>query len=90
MGYFVKKYPDTIAGYNTLSPQRKKMVDIEGLSSCLKKSLILLGISLTLICSILWFFNLQEATKVALIVIPLIFGVIAVFSARKYGLFKKR
>ncbi|WP_148335605.1 MULTISPECIES: DUF3784 domain-containing protein [Bacteroides] len=25
IGFFVKKYPDTIAGYNTMSTQKKKM-----------------------------------------------------------------
>jgi hypothetical protein len=44
-GFFVKKYPGTIAGYDTLSPERKKKAAVDGLSFRLKKMLIVAGIA---------------------------------------------
>lgn len=44
IGYAVKKYPNLIAGYNTMSPERKKQVDIEGLSTFMKKGFIRMGL----------------------------------------------
>ncbi|MEO0340296.1 MAG: DUF3784 domain-containing protein [Bacteroidota bacterium] len=44
IGFLVKKYPNLIAGYNTLSAERKKQVDIEGLSTWMKNSFITMGI----------------------------------------------
>lgn len=46
MGYWVKSSPNLIAGYNTMSAEKQKNVDIEGLSSFMKRSMITLGITL--------------------------------------------
>ena len=46
MGFLVKKFPDMIAGYNTMSEAQKKNVDIEGLSSMMRNALILMGLLL--------------------------------------------
>lgn len=42
-GFLVKKYPDLIAGYNTLSPSEKAKIDSKGLALFLKQVLIGLG-----------------------------------------------
>ncbi|MDL2230768.1 DUF3784 domain-containing protein [Alistipes sp. OttesenSCG-928-L06] len=86
MGFFVKKYPDTIAGYNTLSSRRKKQVDIEGLSTFLKKVLIGIGIGIVPLCAVLWFLGLEEAFGIALWVIPLLVLIATAIRARKYTL----
>jgi CHASE2 domain-containing sensor protein len=39
----VKAYPGLIAGYNTLSPEKKKNVDIDGLSRYIRNGLIIMG-----------------------------------------------
>lgn len=43
-GFLVKKYPDLIAGYNTLSPSEKAKIDSKGLALFLKQVLIGLGL----------------------------------------------
>ena len=35
MGILVKSYPNLISGYNTLPPEKKKKVDIKGISTFL-------------------------------------------------------
>ncbi|QXP58514.1 DUF3784 domain-containing protein [Olleya sp. HaHaR_3_96] len=43
-GFLVKKYPDLIAGYNTLSHSEKEKIDSKGLASFLQRLLIGLGV----------------------------------------------
>ncbi len=44
LGFLVKKYPNLIAGYNTMSKEKKKNVDINGLSSFMRTGFIILGL----------------------------------------------
>ncbi len=46
IGFFVKKNPDYIAGYNTMPEAAKKNVDIDGLSSFIKNALIIMGLAI--------------------------------------------
>ena len=43
-GFLVKKYPSLIAGYNTMSEEQQKNVDIEGLSTLMRNSFIFMGL----------------------------------------------
>ena len=43
-GLLVKRFPNLIAGYNTMSKEEKAKVDIYGLSSLMRNMLIGLGI----------------------------------------------
>jgi hypothetical protein len=47
-GFLVKRFPDLIAGYNTMSDERKKNVDIHGLSSLMRNGLIIIGLTIIL------------------------------------------
>lgn len=44
MGFLVKKFPDMIAGYNTMSEEQKKNVNVEGLSSMMRNAMVLMGL----------------------------------------------
>lgn len=46
IGFLVKSAPSLIAGYNTMSDDKKKNVDIVGLSTYMRKSLIIIGLSI--------------------------------------------
>jgi len=46
IGFLVKSAPDLIAGYNTMSKDKKKNVDIEGLSTFMRNGLITIGLSI--------------------------------------------
>lgn len=45
LGFLVKSYPNLIAGYNTMSDEKKKHVDIEGLSTYMRNGLIIMGLA---------------------------------------------
>lgn len=44
IGFLIKAYPNSISGYNTMSKQKKKNVDIEGLSTYYRNGFIIIGI----------------------------------------------
>ena len=46
IGFLVKSAPDSIAGYNTMPIDKKKNVDIEGLSTFMRNGLIIIGLSI--------------------------------------------
>ena len=46
IGFLVKSTPSLIAGYNTMSDDKKKNVDIIGLSTYMRNSLIIIGLSI--------------------------------------------
>ncbi|MBZ0242865.1 MAG: DUF3784 domain-containing protein [Bacteroidales bacterium] len=46
IGFLVKSSPSLIAGYNTMSDDKKKNVDIVGLSTYMRNSLIIIGLSI--------------------------------------------
>lgn len=43
VGLLVKRFPMLIAGYNTLPAEKKKNVDVEGLSSFMRRHLVIIG-----------------------------------------------
>jgi hypothetical protein len=44
IGFLVKSFPSLIAGYNTMSEEKKKNVDIVGLSTFMRNGLIAIGL----------------------------------------------
>jgi uncharacterized membrane protein len=46
IGFLVKSTPSLIAGYNTMSDDKKKNVDIVGLTTYMRNSLIIIGLSI--------------------------------------------
>ena len=46
MGFLVKSSPNLIAGYNTMPKDKKKNVDIDGLSTFMRNSFIIIGLSI--------------------------------------------
>ncbi len=44
IGFLVKSFPNLIAGYNTMSEEKKKNVDIVGLSTSMRDGLIAIGL----------------------------------------------
>lgn len=45
IGFFVKKNPDYIAGYNTMPEAAKKNVDIDGLSTFMQRVFYIVGLT---------------------------------------------
>ncbi len=44
MGVLVLRFPMLIAGYNTMSAERRKQVDVKGLKRCMFRGLAVLGL----------------------------------------------
>ena len=59
LGFLAKSYPNLIAGYNTMPKEKKKNVDVEGLSTCVKNGLIIMGIIIIACSCILKIFHLE-------------------------------
>ena len=84
IGYVIKAFPNTIAGYNTMSMERKAYVDIEGLSSFIKRGFILMGVVMLIGCSLFQLAG-QEKMATGFYSATIIFGVIYIMlSAQAY------
>ncbi len=46
LGFLVRAFPDLIAGYNTMPPERKKHIDMDGLSRFIRNGLIIMGLAM--------------------------------------------
>lgn len=84
LGFFIKKYPDTLAGYNTMSTMKKKNVDIHKITSVYKNGFIVIGITTILFSATFNWLKFYEFAVIALIA-PLLIGVlILVAITQKY------
>ena len=84
-GFLVKWNPDLIAGYNTMSKTEKEKVDIESLSTMMKKYLVVIGALVILSGSMISLFEIKEHYGVLIMGIVVILGVIImIISGQKY------
>ena len=84
IGFLVKYQPNVIAGYNTMSREKKKNVDIDGLSAFMKKGFIILGI-LIMISSVFTKISYFEAYVPLIMIFLILVGVVViVIKAQKY------
>jgi len=60
IGFLVKSSPDLIAGYNTMPKEKRKNVDIVGLSTFMKKGFIIMGITMIILSLFIKFFRLED------------------------------
>ncbi|HOP03203.1 MAG TPA: DUF3784 domain-containing protein [Tenuifilaceae bacterium] len=91
MGILVKSYPNLISGYNTLPPEKKKKVDIKGLSTFLRNGFALIGMAIIVIPTFFYFTGLLVLSNVSMVAIILV-GVLTIailslkFDRNKKGL----
>ncbi len=88
-GFLVNKYPNLIAGYNTMSISEKEKIDITNLSSFLKRILLGLGIVSLLLYFVLELLSVKEK-HILLINAALIFVAVIVASFYANKRFKKQ
>ena len=67
-GFLVKKYPSLIAGYNTMSEEQQKNVDIEGLSTLMRNSLIFMGLLVAVLPYIFTFFGMKSLADSSILI----------------------
>lgn len=84
IGFLVKSAPNLIAGYNTMPQDKKKNVDIEGLSTFMRNGLIAIGLTIIIGYYLFkWIGLIMIANSMLLIVT--IFGIaILIINAQKF------
>lgn len=75
-GILVKKYPNLIAGYNTLSAEEKKKIDIKRLSNFMHNSLIIIGALSIIVAIILYAIGIKQSYRFIVITSIIIIGLI--------------
>ncbi len=90
LGYFVRKWPDTISGYSTMSPRRKKYVDIKGLSRMLQRSFFVAGLATIGGYFIFRFAGLATLADIMLFLPIFVSSAVAVIRAPHYDHFPRK
>ena len=83
-GLLVKWFPMLISGYNTLPKEKRKNVDIDGLSSFMRRHLVIIGGLLILFTTILELTGQQEAFSIILAVYLPVYVIWMVVRAQRY------
>ena len=85
-GFLVKKHPNLIAGYNTLSEDDKEKVDIENLSSMMKRALITIGTLIIVMGLIMSLIKVKEHYGLLITSSIVVLGVIImIITAKKFN-----
>ena len=84
LGLLVKRYPNLMAGYNTMSPERKKNVDVEGLTTYARNSLLGIGIIIILAGFVLKGLGYPQYFEPVLMASVIGGVIILIFGAQKY------
>ena len=84
VGLLVKRFPMLISGYNTLPKEKRKNVDIDGLSSFMRRHLVIIGGLLILFTTILELTGQQEAFSIILAVYLPVYVIWMVVRAQRY------
>ena len=74
LGLLVRKYPKLIAGYNTMSPERQKLVDVKGLTAFMCRAFCIIGLLIILVYYLLLWGGMAEmaAVLVSVIAVPVV------------------
>ena len=79
-GILVKKYPNLIAGYNTMSEAEKKKIDIKRLSIFMHNSLIIIGAISIIIAIVLYFLDVKESYRFIVLISIVVLGLIYILT----------
>ena len=85
LGLLVRKYPKLIAGYNTMSPERQKLVDVKGLTTFMCRAFCVIGLLVVLVYYLLLWDGIAEmaARLVSIIAVPVVGSVVMVAGAQR-------
>ena len=75
-GLLVKNFPNLIAGYNTMSAEEKKNIDIKKFSTFLHNGLIIIGALLIIASVIFYFIGITLLYRLLVDVIIIFFGLL--------------
>ena len=90
-GFLVKRSPDILAGYNSMSKEQKKNVDFAGLSIFMKKASIITGMTFIVLSVLLMIFRFEILWNIFIMISACFLGpAIAFFKARKFDHNKRK
>ncbi|MGI6572607.1 MAG: DUF3784 domain-containing protein [Fermentimonas sp.] len=84
IGFLVKSTPNLIAGYNAMSKEKKKNVDIEGLTTFLRNGFITIGLSIIIGYYLLKWIGFTMIANSMILIATLVGVTIMVIKARKF------
>jgi len=84
IGFLVKSAPDLIAGYNTMPKDKKKNVNIEGLSSFMRNGLIAIGLSIIIGYYFFKWIGLIMIANSMIFIVTLVGATILVINAQRF------
>jgi len=84
IGFLVKSAPDLIAGYNTMSKDKKKNVDIEGLSTFMRNGLITIGLSIIIGYYLFAWIGFTMIANSMILIVTLVGVTILIVNAQKF------
>lgn len=84
IGFLVKSSPNLIAGYNTMSEDKKKNVDIVGLSTFMRNSLIIIGLSIIAGYFLFKWIGFSVIADSMILIVTLIGVLIMVINAQRF------
>ena len=77
-GILVKRNPNLIAGYNTLSEAKKQKIDIKRLSSFMHNSFMVIGSTSIIVGIILYLFGVNEYYRLIVLTSVIVIGLVFV------------
>ena len=83
-GFLIQKYPNLISGYNSMSEEKRKNVDIYNVSLLFKKAMIISGTATTCLTILFWYLKLPHLASLSIIAPILISMLITLFLVQKY------
>jgi hypothetical protein len=84
IGFLVKSSPSLIAGYNTMSEEEKKNADIVGLSTYIRNSLIVMGLSIIAGYYLFKWIGFTVIAESMILIVSLIGVLIMVINAQRF------
>jgi len=85
LGFLAKAYPDVIAGYNTMPKEKKKNVDIVGLSTLIKRVFIKIGITMIILSLLFKLCHFEDKYSYYLSLFVIVSGTLVIFiKSQKY------
>ena len=84
VGLLGKRVPMLIAGYNTMPAEKKKNVDVAGLSSFMRRHLVIIGALWVLLAVVLNLTGQQDALPVVYVIYLPVYVVWMLIRAQRY------
>jgi len=76
LGVLVKKYPNLLAGYNTMPESKKKEIDIEKVSAISRNGMVLSGAAVIDVSIIMCFLETPAITQVIIFTLIITIGIV--------------